>query len=303
VIVPNYNKGAFITEAINSVIGQTLSDLELIVVDDCSDDSSLERVRRLQSADSRISILEHHKRKGAGVARNTGILAAKGKFVALLDSDDVYSQVWLESAVRRIESEHHDCVAYCDWWLMDSAGMRRGWKRGHTQASGFLFADFLMRSLDVNSVLVAPRSCFLDVGLYDESISWGEDYDITLRLARRFPFVYLDQEAYGYRLHPGNSWRTFSERELYRHKAKILGRHYKQGRDLLSTEQASMVEARLAGYYARAGMRGLLFTGSYREAVLTYLKAFLKLSPMRARNSAETPESGDLNTSSTARKK
>jgi len=303
VIIPNHNKGAYITDAINSAIGQTLSDIELIVVDDCSQDLSLEKARTLQSANSRIRILKHRKRRGAAAARNTGIRAAKGRFVALLDSDDVYSQVWLENAVRRIDSEHQDCVAYGDWWLMDSAGRRRGWKRGHTQASGYLFTDFLLKSLDVNSVLVAPRSCFLDVGLYDESISWGEDYDITLRLARRFPFVYVDQEVYGYRLHPGNSWRTFSEKELYRHKAKVLGRHFEQSRDFLSAEQAQWVESRLAAYHCRAGMGRVWSASSFRSAALTYLRAFRRLSPMTDRKSADAPESGGLNTFSTARKK
>jgi len=302
VIVPNYNKSAFIAEAIGSVVRQTLPDFELIVVDDCSSDTSLDKARTLQSADPRIRILEHSRRRGPGAARNTGIRAAKGRIVALLDSDDVYSPVWLELAVQRIDSEHQECVAYGDWWLMDSAGRNRGWKRGHTKASGYLFSNFLLKSLDINSLLVAPRSCFLDVDLYDESIGWGEDYDMTLRLARRFPFVYVDEQVYGYRLHSGNSWRTFSEKELYRHKAKILHRHLKQGRGLLSADEASRVEARLAGYCGRAGIRRDM-TRPLRPLVLTYLRAFLKLSPTRARKPSDAPEPGGLNTELAAREK
>ena len=299
VVIPNYNKGDFVSAALASVLDQTLKDLEVVLVDDASSDSSVSQARELLSKDSRIRILQHPRRKGPGAARNTGIRAARGMLIALLDSDDVYAPEWLEHAVRRISTENSDCVAYADWWLINARGERLSRKRAHTKSSGYLFGDFLLQSLEVNSVLVAPKQCFLEAGLYDESVTWGEDYDMVLRLAKRFPFVYVDEEAYGYRLHPGNSWRPFSKRELYRYKARVLERYVADGEGWLTPDEMSVVEARLASYYSRSGQRWRLL----RHDVARYLRALRNLATTGASVSARTPASGALKAQPTAEEK
>jgi len=303
VVVPNYNKGPFVSHAISSVLSQSLSNLELIFVDDGSADSSASQAKQLRSEDPRVRILEHSRRRGPAAARNTGIMAACGRFIALLDSDDVYSPDWLAHAVRRLSSERGDCVAYCDWWLMDSRGNRLGQKREHTKSSGMLFGEFLRRSLEVNSVLVATKECFLRAGLYDESLWWGEDYDFVLRAAQRFPFLYVDEEAYGYRLHSGNSWRKFSKKELYRHKSNVLRRHLKEGRRLLPPEEMSDVEARLAMYYRRSDQSLELFRLEFVPRIRRFLTALRALSRTSSKRSPALPEPGMPNTAPTAREK
>jgi glycosyltransferase involved in cell wall biosynthesis len=304
VVVPNYNKGPFVRSAAMSVLSQTLGNLELIFVDDASDDASASQLKELCRDDRRVRMIEHPTRMGPGAARNTGILAARGKFIALLDSDDVYSPVWLEHAVGRISSEGVDSIAYADWWLMDSDGNRLNWKRGHTTSSGFLFKDFLLRSLEVNSVLVAPRKCFLQAGLYDESIRWGEDYDFVLRLSKRFPFVYVDEEAYGYRLHSGNSWRGFSKKELYHHKADVLAKNIGAGRGLLSPDQMTHVEDRLISYYAKADLRWARARVAWRSGrFLPYLRGSLGVLRKSASSSLALPLPELANTSPTASEK
>jgi glycosyltransferase involved in cell wall biosynthesis len=302
--MPSYNKGPYISTAIASVLSQTLEDLELVVVDDGSTDSSSTSVERLAAEDSRIRLVRHANRLGPSAARNTGIRRARGGFVCLLDSDDIFSPTWVEHAVQRLVHEGGEGVAYADWWLMDVMGRRTGRKRPRTRASGMIFGEFLRRSLEVNSVLAAPRSCFLGAGLYDESLVWGEDYDFVLRLAQKFPFYYVDEEAYGYRLHPGNSWRGFSRKELYRHKARVLGRHLGSGRLWLTEHETAEVEERLANYYVRSGQRwGLVKLAFGSKIARPLLKASLTLSPIRASRSVSLAEPGALNTLRTASEK
>ena len=86
VVIPTYNRATIVLKAIRSVFRQTFQDLEIIVVDDGSDDQTCQRILALR--DARITILRHQENKGAAAARNTGVAAAKGKYIAVLDADE-----------------------------------------------------------------------------------------------------------------------------------------------------------------------------------------------------------------------
>jgi glycosyltransferase involved in cell wall biosynthesis len=301
--MPNRNKEPFLAEAISSVLSQTFADFELVVVDDASTDRSASLVTESGKNDPRIRLIEHASHRGPASARNTAIREARGEFVFLLDSDDVFSPTWIEHAMRRFRSVTGRWVAYADWWVMNERGDRLARKRSHTTSSGAMFGEFLSMSLQVNSVLAAPRSCFIEAGMYDESVEWGEDYDLVLRMSQRFPFAYVDEEVYGYRLHPGNSWRRLSKQELYRHKAKVLGKHVGEGNGWLTPKRMSEVEGRLAMYYRISGQWGALVRLLLRQKVMPYLRAPLIFPLTNAKRSSVLPVPGPLNTSPTAREK
>lgn len=100
VVIPTYNRVQFIERAVRSVLNQTYSNLEVIVVDDGSVDETYEIIDRLKKQDGRLIFLRHFKNKGPQAARNTGIHASSGDFVAFLDSDNEWLPAKLEKRIR-----------------------------------------------------------------------------------------------------------------------------------------------------------------------------------------------------------
>ena len=98
IIMPSYNTGKFIEETINSVINQTYNNWELIIVDDCSNDNTDEIVKSIK--DSRIVYLKNEKNSGAAVSRNKALKEAKGRWIAFLDSDDLWKREKLEKQIN-----------------------------------------------------------------------------------------------------------------------------------------------------------------------------------------------------------
>lgn len=103
VIMPNYNCAKYITEAIESVISQTYECWELIIVDDCSQDNSVDLINNYVKKDKRIRLIQNKKNSGAAVSRNVGIESAKGRWIALLDSDDLWMPEKLEKQISFME--------------------------------------------------------------------------------------------------------------------------------------------------------------------------------------------------------
>lgn len=112
VVVPIYNTGKYLDETLRALEGQTLRDIEIICVDDGSSDDSLEIIKAHQAVDERIVCI-HQENSGAGVARNTGMDCAHGKWLAFFDSDDIYSPTILEKLLAAAEAENAD-VAVCE---------------------------------------------------------------------------------------------------------------------------------------------------------------------------------------------
>ncbi len=118
VIMANYNKGHFINEAIGSVLSQTLTDFELIVVDDASTDDSLSIVRKAAKADNRIKILTNETNSGVSFALNKGMKAVSGKYVCFIDSDDLFRPERIEKMVDALKGRL-DYIAYTDIFRID----------------------------------------------------------------------------------------------------------------------------------------------------------------------------------------
>ena len=123
VIMPAYNADQFIEEAINSVISQTLTDWELLVIDDCSTDNTRQIVEAFAQKDNRIQLLRNEENIRVAKTRNKGLSVFRGEYVALLDSDDRYKPEMLEKMVGRAKSTKADIV-YCSYELIDEQGTK-----------------------------------------------------------------------------------------------------------------------------------------------------------------------------------
>lgn len=118
VVMPVYNAERFVAQAIESVLAQTYRNLELILVDDCSTDHSLSILQYYAQKDTRIHVLANEQNSGVANTRNTGIQAANGTYIALLDSDDCWHETKLEKQISRMMSMNAD-ISYCSVDMVD----------------------------------------------------------------------------------------------------------------------------------------------------------------------------------------
>jgi glycosyltransferase involved in cell wall biosynthesis len=186
VILPTFDRWPMIGEAVESVLSQNFNGFELIVVDDGSTDETVSGLARFGP---RLAIVST-ERKGVSSARNTGVSRSRGRYIAFLDSDDL----WLPDKLARQTAfmDVHPDVQICqteEIWIRH--GVRVNPKTVHRKPSG----DIFLRSLDLclvsPSAVMMTRSLFDRIGGFDESFPVCEDYDLWLRLAieQRIPLI------------------------------------------------------------------------------------------------------------------
>lgn len=125
IIMPSYKCGRFIGESIKSIQAQTYQNWELIIVDDCSNDGTIEIVSELKKEDERLSLYCNTANSGAAVSRNTALLNAKGRWIAFLDSDDLWKPTKLEHQIKFME-EHGYAFSYHEYVEVDEEGKEIG---------------------------------------------------------------------------------------------------------------------------------------------------------------------------------
>jgi glycosyltransferase involved in cell wall biosynthesis len=188
VVVPAYNAEQTLAATIDSVLGQTEQDFELLIIDDGSTDGTLELARSLAS-DPRIQVI-NQSNKGLAGARNTGIAAARGGYVAFLDSDDLWMPDFLAATGAALDADPGAAFAYTDGWALDD---RRGLLRRATVMARQRppvppprdAADFLSELIKRNFVLAEATvrmTALAEVGSFVESLRAVEDYELWLRL-------------------------------------------------------------------------------------------------------------------------
>jgi len=185
VIIPTYNRGRALKEAIDSVLAQNFSDFELIVVDDGSTDNTQDI---LSSYKEDIIVLKQNN-KGVSSARNRGITSASGRFIAFLDSDDLWLPQKLSIQVDFFNANPDALICQTEEiWLRN--GIRVNPKKRHKKLSGDIFEPSLYLCLVSPSAVMIKRSLFENTGMFDETLPACEDYDMWLRVSSRYP-VYL----------------------------------------------------------------------------------------------------------------
>ncbi|MEE4262581.1 MAG: glycosyltransferase [Desulfobacteraceae bacterium] len=187
VIIPTYNRGWIVKEAIDSVLGQDFSDFELIVVDDGSDDNTREVLGAYAKA---ITVL-HQSNKGVSAARNRGIAEASGRLIAFLDSDDLWLPGKLKTQVKFFE-ENADAMINQTQEIWMRNGIRVNPKKRHHKFSGMIFKRSLALCLVSPSAVMIRKSLFDTVGVFDERLPACEDYDLWLRISCRYPVHLID---------------------------------------------------------------------------------------------------------------
>jgi glycosyltransferase involved in cell wall biosynthesis len=187
VIIPTYNRGWIVKEAIDSVLDQDFSDFELIVVDDGSEDNTREILGAYADA---ITVL-HRSNRGVSAARNRGIAEASGQLIAFLDSDDLWLPGKLKTQVKFFE-ENADAMINQTQEIWIRNGRRVNPKKRHHKFSGMIFERSLALCLVSPSAVMIRKSLFDTVGVFDERLPACEDYDLWLRVSCRYPVHLID---------------------------------------------------------------------------------------------------------------
>ena len=190
VIIPLYNRAHTIGRCLESVYRQSLDDLEIIVVDDASQDGGLGRLPRI---DPRVRVIRHAVNRGAAAARNTAIRAARGDYVALLDSDDEWLPEKLAVQVARLEAlgASHEAAVSAFILIDEPGGARRvidGALRRDPQRSLLLGC-----TVSPGSTLICRRDCFAHVGAFDERLRRLEDWDWLLSYSRHRTLAMIER--------------------------------------------------------------------------------------------------------------
>jgi len=192
VVIPAYNRAHSIGQAIQTVLNQTYQDLEIIVVDDGSSDNTEGVVRGLK--DIRIRYIRHEKNKGATAARNTGIKAAKGEYIAFQDSDDEWLPQKLEKQMKVFEKVPPKVGVVYTGFLRIVNGKKEyipySWV---VQKEGDIHKELLKGSFITTPSLVVRKKCFEKAGMFDERLPRLQDWELVLRLSKYYDFKFIEE--------------------------------------------------------------------------------------------------------------
>ncbi len=236
VIIPAYNSGRYLDEAVQSVITQTFTDWECIVVDD----GSTEDLSRVEKLDPRVRLIRQ-RNSGTQAARNNGILSSGGEFIAFLDHDDFWLPTKLEKQMAALRASTD--IAFCHTGFDVVDGMSRfagpGWAKWHTgycemlrDPGGWCFSSVLVR-----------RSALVVAGLMDEYLMHTGDWDMMLKVARHGGQTFVPEVLCRYRIHATNTSRNYSM--MCREALNVIEKH------VLAAEYRGDMEALEAITYGR----------------------------------------------------
>jgi glycosyltransferase involved in cell wall biosynthesis len=200
VIIPTYNHGLFIEEAIQSVFLQTYQHLEIIVIDDGSTDNTREILGKFGKEINYI----FQDNKGPSSARNHGLSVAKGKFIAFLDSDDVWMPEKLELQFNAIQEENSIGLVGCGGYDIDFSGrIEKVWIPKNYPSHIEFVQELSIRNTFAGSSsgAFAKKECFDRAGFFNERLRFGEDWDMWLRIAKCYKVRFVEKPLLKVRKH------------------------------------------------------------------------------------------------------
>lgn len=200
VIIPTYNHAHYLVEAVNSALAQSYPYVEILVVDDGSTDNTAAVMQRYGN---RVRYIQQENR-GLSGARNSGILAAQGEYIALLDADDFWDTTYLQHVHAALATDSSLGAIYTGTRFVDANGKAQAQPGVATVPADRLYDRLLDGEFFAPSAVLVRRRVLADVGLFDLDLRASEDWEIWLRVARAYPFGGIAQPLLNYRVHGNN---------------------------------------------------------------------------------------------------
>ena len=203
VVIPAFNAGKYISSCLESVLAQTFSDLEVVIVDDGSTDNTLEIISAC--ADDRVRLYTQAN-SGSAAARNKGVQEARGEWIAFIDADDIWAPEKLEKQLTTCQDKV---------WSHTDSYYIGGVYAKNTKASdlcrkhaGDVFEELLVENSVGTSCVMIKKTCFDEFAGFDTSYRALQDWGLWLRVASKYPIGYCDEPLVSYRVHTGSTSRS-----------------------------------------------------------------------------------------------
>jgi len=223
VILPTYNRAQLIGRAIQSVLGQTYSNFELIVIDDGSKDDTENVIEGIN--DRRIRYIRHESNRGANAARNTGIAAARGEYIAFQDSDDEWLPEKLEKQMEAFRLASRDIgVVYTGFWRIEGNQKIYIPSPKIKPREGNIHARLLYENFVTTQAVVIKKECFEKAGMFDENLPRLQDWELFIRVSKYYPFICIDEPLVASYFTPQSI--SADQRALASAHMYILEKHY-----------------------------------------------------------------------------
>lgn len=215
VVIPVHNRQEVIARSLNSVRQQSFPPLEIIIVNDGSSDNTLAVCEKILTPG--IKVISLDKKNGAQKARNTGIRAASGNWIAFLDSDDEWLPNQLEKLVARLREADYDpdTVVYCDGYVQDGQSEpRKIWRRPHVEGEN-VYREVLIHGGPLFQGILTSREALEKMGLLDENVQAYQEWETAIRLSRFCRFLHVQEPLFIY--------HRYSEESVSRNPDRRLG--------------------------------------------------------------------------------
>jgi glycosyltransferase involved in cell wall biosynthesis len=229
VLMRSYNHEDYISEAIDSVLNQSCKDLELIIVDDFSKDSSKTIIKKYENENKRIKAFFHDTNMGMASTMNDLFSKASGKYIAYIDSDDSWFPLKIEKQLAILE-KNDSLVVWSEGEIIDQNSTPTG--ETFTQInlatekkkSGEIFEDLLHANFIFLSSLIHNRIFAKDI-LFDQKLKYLNDYKFVVALANKHNFLFIKEPLVKYRMHGKNS-NMHSNKEAWHQDVVIINEHF-----------------------------------------------------------------------------
>ncbi len=248
VIMPTYNRPDMLVTAVRSVLAQTFRSFEIIVVNDCGMDVG--GILMGLDTENRITYVRHGKNRGLGAARNTGIRLARGKYIAYLDDDDVFYPNHLETLVSYLKVTGGD-VAYSDAHQAHQVMEHQAYvtkSRRVLYSFDFDYDRILYENFIPVLCIVHKKECIDKVGFFDETLHTHEDWELWIRMSRRYRFEHVKMVTSEFTTRGDGSQMTSSRINSFVETTKRIYETHKAlvaTRPDLQTQQQRTLEARV----------------------------------------------------------
>jgi glycosyltransferase involved in cell wall biosynthesis len=200
VIIPTYQNGSYVGQAIESVLSQTYKDFSIFVIDDGSTDITGEVLAKFLD---KISIIRQTN-QGPAAARNQGIKASNSEFIAFLDADDVWLPDKLERQIAMFSEDPTVALIFSNTYIFHNGkDYPKTYFNLFSPASGMVYQELFVSDFIPTLTVVIRRSCLKATGYFDEKFFGPEDYDLWLRICQHYPISFIPEPLARYRIIEG----------------------------------------------------------------------------------------------------